>query len=106
MANTCALGRTQFAKHCKDLTNMSPIEYLLSCRIQRAAVLLTQDLDMSITDVSGACGFDSSQYFSNAFRKSIGNSPRKYRETQRCAVGALAPHHRISQAADVPSAAE
>ena len=79
MSETCGLSRTQFAKHCKDLTNMTPVEYLVSCRIERAKRFLREKPELSVTDISGLCGFDSSQYFSNAFKKTTGISPRQYR---------------------------
>jgi AraC family L-rhamnose operon regulatory protein RhaS len=81
MADTCDLGRTQFAKHCKDLTNMSPVEYLQSCRIEKAKSPLLGDVENCITDIAADCGFDSSQYFSNTFRKVVGCSPREFRHS-------------------------
>lgn len=79
MAESCELGRTRFAQYCQEITNMSPTGYLTSLRMQRAADLLRNEPELSITDVAFRCGYDSSQYFSAAFSKYHRVSPRGYR---------------------------
>jgi AraC family L-rhamnose operon regulatory protein RhaS len=78
MAHQCALGKTQFRHYCKKLTNMQPMTYLMKCRIDWAVKLMEQDKKVSITRLALRCGFNSSQYFSNIFRKFKGVSPRKF----------------------------
>ncbi|MDQ3856525.1 MAG: AraC family transcriptional regulator [Chloroflexota bacterium] len=79
MASACGLGRSQFAHYCKQITNMSPGEYLSSCRVEAASKLLVSQSKLSITDVGLGCGFGSSQYFATVFRERMGCSPREYR---------------------------
>lgn len=79
MAAACGLGRSRFAHYCKQITNMSPSEYLMHCRIASAARLLRTKHDLSITDVAFKCGFGSSQYFATVFHEYIGCPPRDYR---------------------------
>lgn len=79
MAQACGMGRTQFSRHCHSLTNMSPLEYLGSLRMNRAAELLAAQ-DLSITDIAFECGFESSQYFATCFRKAYAESPSAYRK--------------------------
>lgn len=76
MAEECGLSRTRFADYCKLLTNMSPLQYLQHLRLERATVMLQDARRPSITDIAMACGFNSSQYFSYAFRKRYGYAPR------------------------------
>lgn len=80
MAQACGLGRTQFCRHCQDLTNMSPMEYLTFSRLQRSANLLKDSRDLTITDVAFASGFSSSQYFSLQFRRYYRTTPSAYRQ--------------------------
>jgi len=61
------------------LTGLSPVHYIRSLRIKKAKDLL-KDLKRSITDVAISCGFNSSSYFSKAFKKEIGKSPSQYRK--------------------------
>lgn len=79
MAEACGLGRTQFCRHCQNITNMTPIEYLNHCRMQAAARMLKERPELSITDIAYATGFRSSQYFSLQFRRYFLTTPSRYR---------------------------
>ena len=57
----------------------SPIDYHLQMRIDNAANLLKHSR-MSVSQISEACGFSDSNYFSRQFRKRIGMSPREYKK--------------------------
>jgi AraC-like DNA-binding protein len=58
---------------------LSPMEYLNRYRIKEAKVLLSHTC-ASVTDVANQVGFDDPAYFSRAFRKQVGVSPRAYRK--------------------------
>jgi AraC-like DNA-binding protein len=58
---------------------LSPMEYLNRYRIKEAKVLLSQTC-ASVTDIADQVGFDDPAYFSRAFRKQVGVSPRAYRK--------------------------
>jgi AraC family L-rhamnose operon regulatory protein RhaS len=75
MAEECGLSRTRFADYCKLLTNMSPVQYLQHLRLEQAAAMLRLPHRGSVTDIAFSCGFNSSQYFSSAFRKRYGHAP-------------------------------
>ena len=75
MAEECGLSRTRFADYCKRLTNMSPVQYLQHQRLEQAAAMLRLPDRGSVTEIAFRCGFNSSQYFSNAFRKRYGYAP-------------------------------
>jgi len=82
MAAACGLRRTRFAHYCKEITNMSPIDYLVRCRVEAATHVLIERSKLSITDVALRCGFESSQYFSRVFHEHMGCSPRDYRRQE------------------------
>ena len=48
-------------------------------RIEKAKEYLIND-QLSITEISKKCGFQSPYYFSNTFKKEHGESPEKYRK--------------------------
>ena len=79
MAQACGLGRTQFCRHCQDLTNMSPVEYLTLVRLQNAAEMLKHRPHMRITEIAFASGFSSSQYFALQFRRYFRTTLSNYR---------------------------
>lgn len=75
MADECGLSRTRFSEYCKRLTNMTPRQYLQHLRLEEASRRLKIPGRGSITEIAFSCGFNSSQYFSNAFRKRYGYAP-------------------------------
>lgn len=57
----------------------SPINYVLSCRIQESLHLLSET-HMSLSQIAGILGFSSPSYFSQSFRRIKGLSPKAYRD--------------------------
>lgn len=78
MAAECGLGRTRFTYYCRQMMNVSPLEYLLNLRIEQAKRLLTQT-DLRVADIAQLAGFQSSQYFSTTFRRHTGLQPAQWR---------------------------
>lgn len=62
----------------KDLLHLSPMSYLLACRIEKSEELL-RDYSQDITQISEAVGFESPSYFTEMFKRQKGYSPREYR---------------------------
>lgn len=79
MAQHCGLGVTHFTHLVKQSTNLTPIQYLNSCRIEAACRLLRDKQNMTVTRVAMSCGFSSSQYFAAVFRRQLGCTPRAFR---------------------------
>jgi AraC family L-rhamnose operon regulatory protein RhaS len=77
MARYCHLGKTRFSTFFKELTNLSPIEYLNRLRIAKSMELLRNN-NVPVTEIAYTSGFSSVQYFSNVFRKINGVSPRNF----------------------------
>jgi AraC family L-rhamnose operon regulatory protein RhaS len=79
MAHQCGLARSQFSAYCRELTGLTPMQYLTRCRVELAAQLLAAHPHLTITEVAYACGFNSSQYFATIFRSIKGCTPSHYR---------------------------
>lgn len=58
-------------------TGVSPKQYLLQRRIQKAMSLLGTDY-FSIADIAGQCGFNDPKHFSVAYKKITGKTPTEY----------------------------
>lgn len=80
MAGACGMGTTQFSILCRRLTNDSPLRYLNQVRLEAAARLLRSEPARSVTAVAYECGFGSSQYFANQFRRRFGRAPSECRK--------------------------
>ena len=61
---------------------ISPINYMISRRIEVAKQLLKND-DYTLSVISRMLGFSSPSYFTQAFKKIVGMSPNQYRKESR-----------------------
>lgn len=77
LCSEMAMSRTSFYNKMKIITNQSPNEFVRLIRLNRAAKLLKDGHD-SITEVASLVGFGDVKYFSTAFKKHFGESPKKY----------------------------
>ena len=59
-------------------TGKTPHQYLIECRIRKAAAILRRT-SKSVTDIAHSLGFASSQHFAMCFRREIGKTPRQWR---------------------------
>lgn len=71
-------NRQYLCRFFRETAGVSPIQYLISCRIDHACALLA-DTSQSVTDIALNCGFDNISYFIRAFRAHKGCTPREYR---------------------------
>jgi AraC-like DNA-binding protein len=83
MAEQCGISRSQFSNYCKQITNMTPIEYLVYCRLDIASKLLVENPEMTVTDIAYECGFNSSQYFAVIFHSRRGATPSEFRNKSK-----------------------
>lgn len=79
IANFIGLNRSYFGIIFKELTDMSPRDFIIDFRIDKAKKLLT-DMSMNIGDVSRSVGYDDPLTFSKVFKKKVGASPNTYRK--------------------------
>lgn len=81
LAGISNMSVSRFFPCFKKNTGITPIEYLNHYRINRAIILLMNDNDLSIENISETVGFESSAYFRRVFKKVTGKTPREYRKT-------------------------
>ena len=80
MAKSSGVGLTRFTFHCRKLTNLTPMKYLMLKRIEFAKIILLEQLNISIADVAYLCGFSTSQYFATMFKKQEKCTPVAFRK--------------------------
>lgn len=68
-----------FSSVFKRTIGLSFIDYLNNMRVALSLEYLNKT-QMSISEISGKCGFNDSNYFSIVFKKVTGNSPTGYRK--------------------------
>ncbi len=79
------ISRSQLQRKLKQITNQNPSDYMKATRLRYAANLLTSK-NLSISEVTYACGFASLSHFSNSFKEFYGMSPSRYIEINRHVV--------------------
>lgn len=79
LASEMGLGRSQFYRKIKALTNYSPVELLRRLRLQRARDLVTTS-EKSISEIAYEVGFSTPAYFTKCFRDAYGETPTELRE--------------------------
>ena len=78
LAGELGLGRSQFYRKIKSLTNYSPVELLRRIRLSRARTLLTRT-EQSVSEISYAVGFSTPAYFTKCYREAFGETPSELR---------------------------
>ena len=81
MADMCHLSLSSFKREFKKIFNDSPMNYIMSRRLQKAADLLTLS-SKSISHIAYETGFNDPAYFSRCFKNRWGLSPSAYRDQQ------------------------
>ena len=79
MAGEAGLSAFQFLRIFSRAIGVTPHQYLVRCRLRRAARLLT-DEDRAVTDVAFDCGFGDLSNFVRTFHRAAGVSPRAFRK--------------------------
>ncbi len=79
IAKELNLDRTYFSTVFKNQTGLSPKQYLVVYRLERAAELLVNG-QCSVADAAYSSGYNDIVTFSRMFKKHFGTSPSRYRE--------------------------
>ena len=77
VANYASLSPIYFHNFFKDYTEKTLHEFVEEQRIKKASNLLITT-DWTLTRISEECGFSSQSYFSYAFKRKTGLTPREY----------------------------
>ena len=78
MANHVRMGNDTFYKFFTSITGISPVNYLIRMRLEKAEEILATT-DCPVTEVCFQSGFSNVSYFIRQFKKQYGITPNKYR---------------------------
>ena len=74
LATLYYVSPTYLSKIFKDLTGVSPINYLIQIRLKKANELLKTE-DLTVKEVAKSVGYEDAYHFSKSFKKHFGISP-------------------------------
>ena len=77
-ANMCVSG---FTKKFRNMIGLSPTEYLMTLRMEKAEQLLFSS-SMTVYDIAEQCGFYDINYFIIVFRRFYHTTPAKFRKNR------------------------
>ena len=73
------MSETNFRRVFQQVMGISPIEYVINTRINRAKELV-RHTDLSVSEISSLCGFKDVEHFCRTFKKRTGVSTSNYRK--------------------------
>ena len=77
LCDWAATNNKQMYRKLKQLTGMTPVEYIKSIRMKKAAMLLQQK-KFTVAEVMYMVGFSNHSYFSKCFQAEFGLPPKQY----------------------------
>jgi transcriptional regulator GlxA family with amidase domain len=88
LAALAGMSQRQLQRLFREHLGVTPTHYYLTLRLRRARELLMQT-DMSIMNITVACGFQSACHFSKSYREAFGNAPTTDRRRQLPGLSAV-----------------
>ena len=79
IAEAASVSRSEAARCFHEYMDCSPVNVLIRYRLQTAHRLL-HDTSLTVQEISLACGFRSTNYFTRQFRKTYGYTPGQVRD--------------------------
>jgi len=81
LARECGISVSQFGRAFKRSTGISPHQWQLARRIDKAQALLA-DTDLEIAEIALACGFSNQSHLTRTFTETVGIAPARWKRRQ------------------------
>ena len=78
LAAEMGLGRSQFYRKIKALTNFSPVELIRTIRLKEGRNMLLST-EKTVSEIAYATGFSTPAYFTKCYREAYGETPSETR---------------------------
>ena len=79
LAKLCLMSETAFRRAFREQTGMSPVQYKIHSRINKAKVLLQSSEEIAIEEIAESLGFYDLSYFYKTFVSFTGTTPSRFR---------------------------
>ncbi|MEZ4926808.1 MAG: ATP-binding protein [Saprospiraceae bacterium] len=78
LASEIGFGERQLRRVIRNLSGLSPVEFILEIRLQKARQLLEKRKFTTVSEVQFEVGIESASYFSKKFTERFGKNPSDY----------------------------
>ena len=79
LASELCMGRSKLYMQFKQITGLTPNEFILKVKLDEAMSLLNNCPELNISEISIRLGFSSPRYFSKSFKAFFGVAPQAIR---------------------------
>ena len=83
LASELCMGRSKLYIQFKQMTGLTPNEFILKVKLDEAMTLLKDHPELNISEISVCLGFSSPRYFSKSFKAFFGIAPQGVRSKQK-----------------------
>lgn len=83
LADKYGFSAAYISKLFKKYRGITPTEYLTQLRIEKAKLLLETEPTMLTKNIASLTGFTDPYYFSKIFKKTVGMTPKEYKQSQK-----------------------
>jgi Signal transduction histidine kinase len=77
------ISRTRFFNRIKEITGMTPNDYLLLLKMNKGRILLQEGNGLTIAEIAYQLGFRNPAYFSKCFKKQFGITPQNIKRNNK-----------------------
>ena len=78
LAAEMSISESQLLKKMKQLTGLTPNQFIREIKLQKARLLLESKAKSTIAEIAYAVGFDTPGYFTTVYEKRFGKRPGEY----------------------------
>ena len=83
LASELCVGRSKLYMQFKQMTGLTPNEFILKIKLNEAMSLLKNHPELNISEISIRLGFSSPRYFSKSFKAFFGVAPQTVRSRKK-----------------------
>lgn len=74
------IGRTRLFNKIKSITGLTPNDFIINIKLKKAALMLSAQNDLTISEIAYCLGFSSPGYFGKCFKEQFEVTPLQYRK--------------------------